>query len=445
MFEAEGSPATVVEAALGQLSAAVDVLTELDLTRLDRDELLRLLRGLEMQRRRLPVVDHALVAELEQRGIAGELAARDTKTLLRDVLRLTPHQASARYEAAIDLGPRRGLTGETLPPLLPAVAAAQADGAISAEHAKVITGVIEELPPAMEPGQVTGVEERLVAEAARFDPSVLARIGRHLLDWINPDGTEDRDTGHERRRHATLTTRRDGCGELHARLTPAALAQWQAVLDPLAAPKPSDADGPDPRTPGQRLHDALADAAARLLAGGDLPPSGGTPATVLLTMTLDQLETRTGLVTTAHGGTLSVETALSLADQANVIPVVLDSTGIVAFGLARRTASVGQRWALAARDGGCCFPGCDAPPGWTQVHHILPWILGGRTDLTNECLLCGYHHREHDKRGWQVIMRDGRPWWVPPAHVDPRRTPIRNTIHDPVPDPYPPADGPGRR
>ena len=79
MFEQGGSPTSAVEAALGQLSAAVDVLTELDLTRLGRDELLALLRGMESQRRRLPVVDHALVAELDQRGVAGELAARDTK------------------------------------------------------------------------------------------------------------------------------------------------------------------------------------------------------------------------------------------------------------------------------------------------------------------------------------------------------------------------------
>ena len=170
-----------------------------------------------------------------------------------------------------------------------------------------------------------------------------------------------------------------------------------------------------------------------VLNSGELPPSGGTPATVLLTMTLDQLESRTELVTTAHCGTLSVATALELASQGTVIPVVLDSTGILAYGQARRTATVGQRLALAARDKGRCFPGCDAPPGWTQVHHIVPWALGGGTDLDNECLLCGWHHREHEKRGgWQVIMKDGRPWWVPPAHVDPQRTPIRNTVRDPV-------------
>jgi len=62
--------------------------------------------------------------------------------------------------------------------------------------------------------------------------------------------------------------------------------------------------------------------------------------------------------------------------------------------------------------------------------HILNWAHGGGTDLTNLCLLCGFHHRDHEKRGWQVTMRDGRPWWIPPAHIDPDRTAIRNTLRD---------------
>jgi hypothetical protein len=46
-----------VAGALGQLAAAVDTLTNLNLAQLDRDDLFTLLRGLETQRRRLPVLD----------------------------------------------------------------------------------------------------------------------------------------------------------------------------------------------------------------------------------------------------------------------------------------------------------------------------------------------------------------------------------------------------
>src|SRR5882724_2595240 len=432
MFEDAEGAAAGVATALAQLSDAVDTLCAADLTRLCRGDLLELLRGLETQRRRLPVVDHALIAELDHRGAAGELMARDTASLLRETLRVTSREAQARHEAALDLGPGRSLTGQPQPPLLPVVAAAQAEGSISPEHAGVIATVIAKLPKDVECEHGAAVEARLVAEARRFDPSVLATLARRVVALLNPDGVLADDVEHDRRRHATLSGNRDGSGELRAHLTPTALAQWQAVLDPLAAPRPSDADGPDVRSPGQRMHDALADAAHKLLASNTLPPSGGVPATVLLTLTLDQLETRTGHVTTAHGGTVTVTEALRLAGEAHVIPVVLDSKGILAYGQARRTATTNQRLALAARDQGCCFPGCDAPQGWTQVHHILNWAFGGGTDLPNLCLLCGFHHREHQKRGWQVTMKRGKPWWIPPAHVDPDRTPIRNTLRDPI-------------
>src|SRR5882672_8201882 len=407
MFEGEEGAAVPVAALLGQLCTTIDALIALDLTRLSGDELLGLLRGLETQRRRLPVVDHGLIAELDHRGAAGELMARDTAALLREVLRVSPREATARHEAAVDLGPGRSLTGVPRPPLLPVVAAAQAEGAISPEHARVIATVISELPKDVEVEHGAAVEARLVAEAQRFDPNVLATLARRVVALLNPDGVLADDAEHDRRRHATLSGNRDGSGELRAHLTPTALAQWQAVLDPLAAPRPSDVDGPDVRSPGQRMHDALADAAHRLLASNDLPPSGGVPATVLLTLTLDQLETRSGHVITAHGGTVSVHEALTQAGDAHIVPVVIGEEGVLAYGQARRTATTHQRLALAARDGGCCFPGCDAPPGWTQVHHILNWAFGGGTDLTNLCLLCGFHHREHEKRGWQVTIRNG--------------------------------------
>jgi Domain of unknown function (DUF222) len=120
---------------------------------------------------------------------------------------------------------------------------------------------------------------------------------------------------------------------------------WQAVLDTLARPVPgSEAGELDRRSPGQRRRDALLDAGRRLLRSGTLPDAGGTPATVLVTMTLDQLEARTGLATTAHSGPISVRQALRIAVEANIVPVVLDGRGAVLhLGRTRRTASPVQR------------------------------------------------------------------------------------------------------
>ena len=429
MFESPAA-AVSVEVAVKQLSDALDTLLAVDLTGASRDELLQLARAVETQRRRLPVADHRLIGELDARAVAGELACASTPALLMQLLRVTPAEAKARVRAAADLGPRRTLTGEPLDPIFPAVAAAQAAGSISDRHAAVIRHTVDHLPAAAA-DQAAEVEQVLTGHAQRLDADQLARAGQRVLACLDPDGRLTNERDHDRRRHGSLTRRRDGSGDLRVRLTPAALAKCQAVLDPLAAPRPAADGTADPRTAGQRLHDAVEEAADRLLRAGDLPDCGGTPTTVLITLALSDLLNRTGTATTAHGGLISVAEALRLAAEAELIPVVLnDSGGVLGYGRTRRVASAQQRLALAARDGGCSFPACDRPAGWCQVHHVVPWIDGGPTDLDNLTLVCGFHHREFAKRGWDCTTINGVPHWRPPAFIDPQRKPRRNTAHD---------------
>jgi hypothetical protein len=427
----------VAEAVVG-LGAALDRLTGLALYSLSQDELVVLVGQFEVFRRRLPVVDHVLVGELEARSVADMLGARNTQALLRELLRLSPAEANGRVQAAHRLGPRETVSGEVLPPQYPQVAAAQGDGVVSGEQARVITATIEDLPASVRAEHGEQVERTLVAAAARFDPTTLGKLGRHLQAVLDPDGILATEEDQQRRRTATLTPNRDGSGDLRAHLTPETLAKVQATLLPLAAPRPCG-DTRDDRTAPQRLHDALDTAAAMLLRSGQLPASGGTPATVLLTMTLDQLEQRAGLVTTGHGGQLTVDQALRLAGEADVIPTVIGTDGILGYGRSRRIASASQRRALAARDGGCVFPGCDHPPDWTEAHHITPWNQGGKTDLDNLCLLCDHHHDHHRRAGWRIVMQHGRPWAIPPPWIDPTQPPTRNTMHDTTLDPVPAA------
>jgi hypothetical protein len=422
--------------AIQQLTAAREQLAGLDPAALSRDELLELLDILETDTRRQAAVSGTLIAELDGRGVASELGYTGIGALLAERLRIGRREAAARARLAADLGPRRALSGEKLAPRFPQVAAALAEGAISTRHATVITAAVDALPDrvvADRPELAAQVEPTLLGHARTMDPDRLAALARTVAACLNPDGQLAAEKDQQRRRSVTLAVLPDGSGLLAGTLTAEAAAVWQVVLDTLSRPAAPDERGqPDRRNPGQRRHDALADAGRRLLRSGTLPDAGGTPATVLLTLTLDQLETRSGLATTGHGGALSIPAALRLAADAQLVPVVLDSRGVVLhLGRARRTATAGQRLALSARDGGCSFPACDRPPDWCESHHVTPWTDGGPTDVNNLTLVCGFHHREHAKRGWAVYMVDGLPEWIPPRWIDPQQTPRRNITHHP--------------
>jgi hypothetical protein len=206
-------------------------------------------------------------------------------------------------------------------------------------------------------------------------------------------------------------------------------------LEALGAPRPSSEHGRDERTPGQRRHDALRQVLKLATRAGELPQTGGLPATVLVTMTKREFESGTGLAVTSFGQQLSVPAALRLADQASIGWLVHNTTGgVLGFGRGRRAASAGQALALAARDRGCAFPGCDIPSEWTERHHIVPWRLGGRTDLENLVSLCDFHHDRHETDGWTIRIDDGIPWFTPPPWRDPTQTPIRHERFTPMPE-----------
>jgi Domain of unknown function (DUF222) len=429
MFEDSGTVGDLV----ARLAAVVDELLGVELSACSREELLLLTVGVERQRRRLSAADHRLVGQLDSRGVAKELCVSSTAALLSQLLRVGRREAAARVAAAAELGPRHAVTGERLAPVRSRVAAAQADGEISEQHARVIREAITVLPARVQGEQGEAVEQALVEHAAALDPDQLARVARRLGDVLDPDGALTEDADRDRRREVTLTLHRDGSGRLRGCLTPACTAVWQPLLDCLSQPVPAGADGiPDGRSGGQRRHDALLDAGRRLLHSGDLPDAGGTPVTVAVTIDLTQLESRTGLVSTGHGGAISVAQALRLACEAEVVPVVLgDGGGVLSYGRTRRIGSRAQRRALAARDGGCTVPGCDRPPERCDVHHVISWLCGGHTDLNNLCLVCGFHHRAFERGGWRCQMINGIPHWIPPAWLDPDQTPRRNTVHRP--------------
>ncbi|MEO7260143.1 MAG: DUF222 domain-containing protein [Jatrophihabitantaceae bacterium] len=350
------SEAPVLAAAL---PAAVAQLAGCSFSGLVDDDLLEVVRLAERARRQLEALDHVLIAKPESRNLAGRYVLRGPKQLLSGLLNLSPSESGTRVRHARELGLRTSLTGEPLEPLLPATAAARAEGSITSRQVEVIISTMARLRGARLPiEQQADAEAFLVEQAHCFDAVTLIGIAKRLLNTLDPDGSLADERGQQRRRFLSCVPNGDGMHRLTADLDTETAALAMTVLHSLAAPKPTDTGGHDERNAGQRMHDAFRAVLKLALRAGELPSSGGVPATVLITMTAEQFQTGTGLASTSYQQRLSVDQALRLADQAAIAWIVHNSKGgILNYGTTRRVATDKQTLALIARDKGCAFPG----------------------------------------------------------------------------------------
>jgi hypothetical protein len=204
----------------------------------------------------------SVVAEIDSRGMAGELGYSTTTELVRAVARVPLGEARARTAAA-DVLPTRGLNGAPVEPRLPATAAAVAEHAIGAADVKVIRSILTRIPPHLGDQTRTDVEAELAHHARTLDAGQLTLLGKRILGYLDQDGPRPHDTP-ETRRHLSFRDR-DGGYELAGWLDREAAEIVRAALSPLAAPRPATDTEIDLRTAAQRDADALVDLAQRSL------------------------------------------------------------------------------------------------------------------------------------------------------------------------------------
>jgi hypothetical protein len=448
---------TTLSGELAGLAAAVDDLAAQDPSGLpaavQADQVLELrrlldrLEGLWLQQ--LATVDGAGAAGAEQ-GIQ----APSTAGWLRARLRMGSGTAATavRTARALFRGP------------LPAIAQALTAGELSSAHAAVLAHGTHDLPVRA----IAEAEPLLVEAARRLDPPRLRQVVGHLLMVADPEGERDLAERRHGRRGLWLSPTWEGMVALNGLLEAEAGQILLAALEPLARPSAAE----DTRSGGQRQADALTELARRALEGGRLPLTGGVRPQLLVTVDLGSLLGRSGALGGDAGGAgpLDPEACRRLACDGAVTRVLVsrqprgrlpdptslgtapdfasnaglaghpdpagdpDSAGDAGLparlraamallppilgGAASQPLDVGrtsrviqpaQRAALVVRDRGCVFPGCDRPPPWCEAHHLLHWLDGGPTDLTNLALLCRAHHRAIHEGGWQLTRDpDGR-------------------------------------
>ncbi|MCE3551591.1 HNH endonuclease [Pseudonocardia sp. RS11V-5] len=405
------------------LDDAVDALAAATGPGASAAELVETLRVRESVTRRLEQLGVQTCAELDRRGTFAEHGYASPTRALQDLLRLDHGAAAQRVTVADAVCPRIGLDGAVLPAKLSATAAVFAAGDTSLAHVAVVARLLAS-PPAgrLAPGIWAGAEVQLADAAAVYTPRELQQWGTALLEMLDEDGPEPDDTPPPQVNELRLTRHasRPG-GKLVARYDDAALFDAiAAVLDATAAPLTAE----DERPAAERQAEALAEVCGWVLEHGELPAVGGRRPVLTVQIRLEDLEQRARSGMLEFAGQLSPTALRQLACDCGVVPMVLDGAG-QPLDVGRLTRSIpdGLRRAVTSRDGGCAHPGCDRPPSWCEIHHVIPWEHGGHTALGNLVMLCKAHHRQIHTTDWVVRLRDGIPEFIPPIWIDPDQTP----------------------
>ncbi|MDJ0416401.1 HNH endonuclease signature motif containing protein [Rhodococcus opacus] len=331
--------------------------------------------------------------------------------------------------------------------LQPEIADEYFDTNISAEHAALIMKFCERPPKGMPLEALDDCRNALLFAAtgptANTDAvrAVIARLER-AFESDDPPPSEDTDLN-EFHASKTLNGRVAVRGDLDAVTGEMLLS----ALSGLSKPRPAQDGTKDPRTPGQRRADGFTELLRRYLDSGIAGEEGGERPHVSLHVNAKDLADHTdcsaraqqdaassddslfavdGVAWTEWMGPLSLRAARLLSCDSIYTPIVLDDNGApLDLGISTRTVTKRQRKALVARDRGCAFPGCGAPPSWCEGHHIIHWSAGGPSDMGNLVLLCGFHHRLLHHSDWEIEMgADRHPTFIPPRQVDWERKPI---------------------
>jgi hypothetical protein len=407
-------------------------------------ERLGVLESCDVFRRQLSAVEHSVINQLAEQADSVELGGK-LAPALANRLRISRAEASRRIHEAADLGERRALNGEPLPPVLPATAEAQRNGAIGAGHVAVIRGFFHRLPDFVDVETRGKAEAQLAHLAGEHRPDELAKLADKLADCLNPDG-DFTDVDRAKRRGLTIGRQDiDGMSPISGHLTPEARATIDAVFAKLAAPgmcnsaddEPCISGTPsqaaiqgDTRSLAQRNHDALLAAARALLASGDLGQHNGLPASIIVTTTLQDLEKGAGRGLTGGGTLLPMSDVIRLGSHAHHYLAIFEKGKALTLYHTKRLASPAQRIVLYARDRGCTFPGCTIPGYLCEVHHCDPYATNPVTDVNTLAFTCHPNHEIADQ-GWTTRKNSrGETEWIPPPHLD-RGQPRTNSFHHP--------------
>ena len=311
--------------------------------------------------------------------------------------------------------------GEQLP-RLPQCAQAVATGEIGFAHLSVIARTWSALAKATPESAL--VEDELLERARESSAGRLWHHCMRLRHALDPEGVarEQRIAVEERRLQFSVWD--DGSVTISGQLDPIGGAALRTAIEPLAQPVGQG----DDRGLERRQADAVVELATHSLDAGLVPQHASQRPHLQVTTTLETLQGLPGSPAADMEFSLPIAspTVQRLACDASLTRVVFGPGSVVVdVGRARRAVSASTRRALNARDQHCQWPGCERTASWSAAHHVVHWIVGGATDLSNLTLLCHRHHWMVHEGGWKLLRADDdRLLAIPPTYDNhPARAP----------------------
>lgn len=293
----------------------------------------------------------------------------------------------------------------------PSFGEALANGVIGAEHVDALANATSRLDDDTK-AALLDCSDDLLADAGRMPPEKFGRSCRELARRL------ERDQGLERnrrqRRDTFLSRRLNGeTGMIEGRFAfhPELANQVFGAIDKEVAALITTGEGRGDSEFVTRSYDRnrlAAEALGTLVAGGHQQQR---PIEADITVIVDAETVETGelhdhsICETSDGLELPPASIRRLLCQGRISPIIVDIHGAALdAGRTIRNANRQQRRALRAMYRCCAFDGCDIGFDRCEIHHILPWELGGPTNLHNLLPLCSRHHHLVHDGGWRLEL-----------------------------------------
>lgn len=251
---------------------------------------------------------------------------------------------------------------------------------------------------------LVGREDEILAKAEELDPGRLRDEVKKIAVQVDAERMRREAEWAYRSRYLKVQSWRDGRVKIDGLLDAEGGAKLRQAIGAALGPRAKH----EQRSEDQRRADALVDVAGRALGGRRFGQTGGQVPHVNVSV---ELETLVGLRDNPGGlagaGPALYETMERYLCDAALCFTVLHDGEVLLAGKEKRTFSGPLRRTLTLTRRTCEFPGCDRPADWCEGHHLLAFVLRGKTEPGNGCLLCGFHHRLVHEGGWKVERDDG--------------------------------------